>query len=334
MDRVIITGVTGAIGIALINNCIEHGTEVIALVRPDSDRNDRIPVHKLVHIIECDLDEIWELSLFIGNESDDVSVPEDYCKLAELRKSWNALDDNMAFLHLGWSGTTGEARNDMLLQNSNVKYALDAVSLASVLGCKVFLGVGSQAEYGRVESILKPDTPVAPENGYGMAKLCAGQMTRILCRQLGMKHIWTRVLSVYGPYDNENSMIISSIRKLLKSEMPLFTAGNQKWDYIYCDDAAKIILRLADAAVDTDADGKIFCIGSGTAMQLRDYITELRDAINPYAELGIGKVPYAKNQVMHLQADVTDIEKYTGFTEYTSFESGVRKTINWCRETM
>lgn len=75
---------------------------------------------------------------------------------------------------------------------------------AALLG---FVGAGSQAEYGRVNHALTPDTPCFPENGYGMAKLCAGQMSRVECEKLGLVHIWPRILSVYGPYDGKNAMI-------------------------------------------------------------------------------------------------------------------------------
>lgn len=97
-----------------------------------------------------------------------------------LREAAVELDDSCdAFFHLAWTGTVGAARNDMFQQNKNVEYALEAVELAASLGCKIFVGAGSQAEYGRVEGKLCADTPVFPENGYGIAKLCAGQMTRI-----------------------------------------------------------------------------------------------------------------------------------------------------------
>ena len=79
------------------------------------------------------------------------------------------------------------------------------------LGCKVFLGAGSQAEYGRVSGILRPDTPAFPENGYGMAKLCAGQMSRVECQTLGMDHVWARILSVYGPHDGPATMISGTV---------------------------------------------------------------------------------------------------------------------------
>ena len=82
---------------------------------------------------------------------------------------------------------------------------------AKTARCQVFIGAGSQAEYGRVEGVLTAQTPCFPENGYGMAKLCAGQMSRVECQTLGMAHIWTRILSVYGPHDGPATMILSLI---------------------------------------------------------------------------------------------------------------------------
>ena len=82
--------------------------------------------------------------------------------------------------------------------NDNVKQCLDAVFASKSLGCKVFVGAGSQAEYGNKGGVMRPDTFPEPISGYGMAKLCAGQMTRYLCKQAGIKHVWPRILSVYG----------------------------------------------------------------------------------------------------------------------------------------
>lgn len=302
MERIIITGPTGAIGIALIQQCIQDGTEVYAVCRKNSKRIKRIPKHTKIHIREYDLDELKDISV-----SD---IPK--CDV---------------FYHLGWEATTGESRNDMSLQLKNVQYTLDAVRVAERLGCKVFVGAGSQAEYGRSEGKLNESTPVFPENGYGMAKLCAGQMSRIECNKRGIKHIWTRILSVYGPYDNEASMIVQTIQKLLQGEKPVFTKAEQLWDYLYCEDAARALFLLGKSG----KGNKTYCIGSGKAHKLVDYIYMLRDQINPESPLGIGEIPYGKNQVMYLCADIKDLQEDTGFQPKVSFEEGIRNTISWKR---
>lgn len=182
MKRVIITGATGAIGTALIKELISNEIEVLVFCREGSKRNLQIPSHRLVTKQYCSLENLST----IENES---------------HKTYDV------FYHFAWEGTTGAVRDDMYLQNQNVRYALDAVAAANRFGCHTFIGAGSQAEYGRVEGLLKPDTPPFPETGYGIGKLCAGQMTREYAHQLGMRHIWTRILSVYGPNDNKKVLL-------------------------------------------------------------------------------------------------------------------------------
>ncbi len=302
MKRIVITGATGAIGMALIGLCIQRNVEVLVLCRKESARAGRIPEHPLVHVQYCDLEQM---------------------------KSWRPAVDTTydAFYHLAWAGTTGAARNDMYLQNKNVEYTLDAVGLASRLGCGVFIGAGSQAEYGRTEGKLNGQTPVRPENGYGIAKLCAGLMSREECHRLGMRHIWTRVLSVYGPCDGDNSMIMTSIRKLLNGEEPALTPGEQMWDYLYSGDAARAFLALGEKG----KDGSVYCIGSGEARPLREYLFQLRDAVDPNLSLGLGRIPYGERQVMYLCADIEQLRKDTGFVPEVSFEEGIRKTVEWGR---
>ena len=205
MKRAVIAGATGAIGTALLNELINNNIEVLVLVRSDSKRKNNIHDSTLVSVIECCMNDYSVLDNLTGSEYD-------------------------VFYHFAWAGTAGPERNDMYLQNMNVKYSLDAVGLAKRFGCKRFIGAGSQAEYGRYEGVLSPDTPTFPEMGYGYAKLCAGQMTRDYAHQLDMEHIWVRILSVYGPHDGAQSMVMSTINKLLNGEIPQFTKGEQMWD--------------------------------------------------------------------------------------------------------
>lgn len=304
MKRVVITGPTGSIGIALINKLVNEGVKVIAVCRPGSKRIERIPNNELVSVVECGLEEISKLSDMIKEKCD-------------------------IFYHFAWDGTFGNSRNDMEMQNNNVKYALDAVRVAKELRCSKFIGAGSQAEYGRVEGTLTNTTPAFPENGYGIAKLCAGQMTRILCEQLGIEHIWTRILSIYGPYDGENTMIMSVIGKLLKGAKPSLTAGEQMWDYLYSKDVANAFYLIAQKG----KSGSIYCLGGGKARPLREYVEILRDEIDKDLPLGIGDIPYGDKQVMHLCADIDNLVEDTGFKTQYSFEEGIKETIEWCKDS-
>lgn len=302
IDSVVITGPTGAIGMAVCAKMLEEGITVWAVCRPDSPRIEFLPKSKKLHLVMCDVDNFSKLPQLIPDTQD-------------------------AFFHFAWAHTIGAGRNDMTAQVNNINCTLEAVRAAAELKCKVFVGAGSQAEYGRVDGILHADTVCNPENGYGMAKLCAGQMSRVECQRFGIDHIWTRILSVYGPYDSSATMIYSTICKLLAGEKPTLTAGTQIWDYLYSKDAADAFYHMALRG----KNGAIYPLGSGEARPLREYIEILRDTINPELPLGLGEIPYGTLQVMHLQADISALKEDTGFIPCTKFEEGIRNTIEWIR---
>lgn len=299
MKSAVVTGPTGAIGVALINNLLANGVKVYAVTRPDSQRISRIP-EKAVTVL-CPFDGVDNLP--------------------------NLIDDNVnIFYNLAWAGASGPGRNDVSLQLSNVSNSINAVEAAAALGCSKFVGAGSQAEYGRADVKLTPFTPSNPETGYGIAKLSAGYLTRLRCSQLGLQHNWVRILSVYGPFDGENTLIISVIRQLLECKTPKLTPGDQLWDYIYSQDAAEALRLIGEKG----HDGSVYCLGSGVSRPIKEYVSFIRDMIAPDAELDFGAVPYSDHQIMHLCADISLLTEHTGFLPATDFKSGIQKTVEWC----
>ena len=302
MKSAIVTGPTGAVGSALCAYLLEKGVRVYAVVRPGSKRVSNLP--EGVSLVPCDLTQMHRLRTLVPEGAD-------------------------VFFHLAWAHTIGAGRNDMNAQIENIRYAVDAVQAASDLDCGVFVGAGSQAEYGRVEGKLTAQTPCFPENGYGMAKLCAGEMTRVECAKHGLRHQWVRILSVYGPHDTDRTMISMVIEKLLRREKPALTEGLQQWDYLYAGDAAAALYSVACHG----CDGRIYPVGSGQARPLREYIEILRNQIDPSLPLGFGELPYSSGQVMFLQADISSLTRDTGWAPRVAFEDGIRYTIENYRKT-
>jgi len=295
--KAIVTGASGMIGSALIRLLLKENYEIIAIVRPNSKKIENIPKDDKITIVECDLSSLKSL---FDNFSE--------CDL---------------FFHFGWIGTMGNSRNDAYLQLKNIEYTLDAVNLAKKSGCETFVGAGSQAEYGLTDEKLSPTTPVNPVTGYGIAKYSAGKLSKLLAKELGIKHCWGRILSVYGPGDN-NSMIMSCINSISNNEPFDTTKGDQLWDYLYCDDCAQAFYDIAKKG----NDGKAYPIGSGMIKPLKEYINIIKDLINPDFEVGFGKIDYFPNQVMYLCADINELTKDTGFKPKITFKEGIQIIIN------
>lgn len=300
MKSVVVDGATSMLGLALINECIEKKIKVLAIARKGSKRLERLPKSGYVEIVLCDQEEMADL---------DVESMEKY----------------EVYYHFAWGNVLAQERRNVTLQEPNIGYTFDAVHLAKRLGCKRFVGAGSQAEYGRVSGLIGPDTPVNPEVAYGVAKYAAGKMAMILCDSLAIECIWTRTFSVYGIGDNDTTLIMYTIDKLFKGERPIFTKAEQKWDYLYSKDAGEAFLLIGEKG----KKGKTYCIGSGESRPLWEYIYAVRDEVDPRLTLGIGEMEYAPLQVMNLQADISDLKKDTGFEPRYSFEEGIRETIEW-----
>lgn len=296
IKKAIITGATGGVGSSIIEELISNGTQVLVLTRK-SIRQKNIPISNLVTVKDVSLENLKNYST--NGETYD------------------------AFFHLGWAGTTGAARNDKEMQQLNVEYTLDAMELAQKFGCKVFVGAGSQAEYGRTNEILTPFTDTNPENEYGRAKLKAGILMHKYGKQLGLRTVWVRIVSIFGK-DNDNSMPMSTINKLLNNEEPEFTPAEQLWDFLYCKDGAKAFVKAAEHG----KNGATYVIGSGVKRPLKDYILTISKMINPTIKLHFGAIPYAQNQVMNLCADISDIYNDTGWKPEYTFEQAVQEIYN------
>ena len=296
IKNIIVTGATGAVGSAVVRRAIENGMDVTCIVHLGSKRLGNLPQSDKVHIVECDLHDYGTLS-------------------------FNGQYD--AFIHLSWEKTFGASRDDAEVQTRNIQYTLDAVQLAHRCGCSVFVGAGSQAEYGVQSVDLTPELPVKPESGYGIAKYAAGKLSAMLCKNLSMRQCWVRILSVYGPNDGENSLISYLIREFKAGNSPQLTKCEQMWDYLYADDAADAILAVAEKGV----DGKAYPLGSGKGRRLSEYVEDTKNIINPTIAVQFGAKEYYPHQPMHLVADISELSEDTGWAPIIDYREGINRII-------
>lgn len=310
MHRALVTGGTGVTGTALVRYLLSQGIEVVALVRPGSHRMKYLPEDDLLHVVSCGMDE--------------------YMSIDKEVEPYLPID---VFFHLAWDGSTlvnkANSRDNMLLQTANIMRTIEAVELCRRMNCECFLLTGSQAEFGTKNRPIDETMCSFPENGYGTAKLCAENMTRILCQKYGIRHICARLFSVYGPYDGTNSLIDTSIRKLLQGKNPQYTKGLQKWDFLFSFDAARALFLLAEFG----KDGEMYCVASGESDYLANYIRIIHEIVAPMIPPALGTLEYGTNPVMVLSADIRKLKSATGFEPVTSFAEGIETTKHWLIES-
>ena len=300
MEYVIVTGANGFIGKTLVNALLEKGYHVVAL---DIRYDDVLANDSRVTCVNVMNREVAALA-------DEIPHQEYRC-----------------FFHLAWAGTSGPARADYAVQLNNVKLACDYIKLCSEIGCKRVVYASSINEMETYEYLQSDD--IEPTGGYiyGTGKLAAHLMGETVAKLNGIEFIPVIITNIYGVGEKSARMIYTSINKLIHKEHCSFTSGYQTYDFIYITDAINSIISVAEK-------GKAFnryYIGSGEPKPLREFLLEMRDIVDPEAELGLGDIPFKGVDISYSQFDLKKVERDTGYQNEVSFAEGIRMTAEYIR---
>lgn len=302
MNKILITGATGFVGARVARLLVDQGRDVALLMRSESNSRRIEDLLDRCTILQGDMSSLEKLR----------SPLRDFAP--------------QAVLHLAWEGVKGADRNSPI-QMRNVSSSIDLYRLTAELGCRHFIGLGSQAEYGQLQGKISESGPARPTTVYGSAKFATGLLLERAAATSDRPFAWLRLFSSYGPDDDPSWMIPYMITRLLAGEKPSLTQAEQMWDYLHVDDAAAGIV----AALDADARG-FFNLGSGQSRPLRTIIESIRDLIDPSLPLGFGEVPYRPDQVMHLEADITSLSSASGWMPQITLEDGLHDLVGRCRQ--
>ncbi|EHL15612.1 hypothetical protein HMPREF9629_01736 [Peptoanaerobacter stomatis] len=213
MKNIVITGATSFIGIHLIRELTkDNNNKLHIIVRENNKKKEKlkkIEKEKNIDVYKIDMDEYFKIKEYINFKPD-------------------------ILIHLSWNGIRKPQRDDEILQENNYLNSIDLFENMVELGCKKIINIGSQAEYGISDKTISEDDETSPNTWYGIykLKLCNEMFNRFKEKDLNLYHI--RVFSIYGIGDDDNTLIMSSIKKL-KQNMDLeLTESSQNWNFFKC----------------------------------------------------------------------------------------------------
>ncbi|CQR70530.1 dTDP-4-dehydro-6-deoxyglucose reductase [Sporomusa ovata DSM 2662] len=306
MNKVIITGANGFIGTELIRQMSERCEKIYAIIKDEQESIDAIRDFENVEIIYCELAQIDRLSSLIKEKAIDCCF------------------------HLAWAGSTGDARGDYALQLMNVHYACDVVMALIKMNCKRFVGAGTLAELD-VQNYIPTDgaTPNLTSE-YGTAKLTAHYLTKAICAQNGIEHVWVRLSNTYGVGNRTGNFINFASKLMLEGKPANFTAATQTYDFVYVTDT----IRAMIAAAEKGKANCVYYLGSNSERPLKEYICMIRDAIDPSIELHLGAVSFNGICLPPEMFSGKKLHEDTGFVPNVDFADGIKTTVEWLRTQM
>lgn len=133
---------------------------------------------------------------------------------------------------------------------------------------------------------------------------------------------------VYGPLDGPTKFVPTILAQLMDpaaAEISL-TAGRQKRDFVFVADVVDAYMRVIANAETAHPGFVAYEAGTGTSIELRQFVELLRQATRSNSTLVFGAIPYRTGEIMDSQANLSALNAL-GYCPRTSLEEGIRSLV-------
>jgi len=200
-----------------------------------------------------------------------------------------------------------------------------------------FHHISTDEVYGDLEGtsdLFTESTPYAPSSPYSASKASSDHLVRAWHRTYGFPVIITNCSNNYGPYHFPEKLIPLVILNALDGKvLPIYGTGNQIRDWLFVEDHARALYQVVTEGV----VGETYNIGGHNEKQnievvktICSILDELKPQANtqPYEAL----IAFVKDRPGHdlrYAIDASKIKNDLGWIPEETFETGIRKTIEW-----
>jgi dTDP-glucose 4,6-dehydratase len=202
-----------------------------------------------------------------------------------------------------------------------------------------FHHVSTDEVYGDLvgtDCLFTETTPYSPSSPYSASKAASDHLVRAWGRTYGLPVLITNCSNNYGPYHFPEKLIPHVIlNALLGKALPIYGDGLQIRDWLYVEDHAKALIKVI-----TEGEiGETYNIGGHnekTNLEVVETICDLLEDLVPEKPAGVdtyrGLITFVKDRPGHdarYAIDASKIERELGWVPGESFETGLRKTVQW-----
>ena len=202
-----------------------------------------------------------------------------------------------------------------------------------------FHHISTDEVYGDLESLddfFTETTPYAPSSPYSASKAGSDHLVRAWHRTFGLPVLVTNCSNNYGPFHFPEKLIPHVILNALHGkQLPVYGDGSQIRDWLYVEDHARALYTV----VSTGKVGETYNIGGHNEkrnLEVVETICDLLEELRPEKVAGIQHyrdlITFVKDRPGHdarYAIDADKIQRELGWVPQESFESGIRKTVQW-----
>lgn len=331
MTGVLVTGAAGFIGAAVSQQLLSQGREVVGVDNVNSYYDVRLKYHRLdvlrqhsgftfKQIDIADADAMAQLGSVVKGKAIVHLAAQ-----AGVRHSLKQPRDYVASNLVGYANIAELARN---AKSPHLVYA----STSSVYG------LDAERPFRETHSVRHP------LNLYAATKVANEAIAHAYSHLFALPTTGLRFFTVYGPAGRPDMSPFIFARKMLRGEnIELYDSGNGVRDYTYIDDIVEGILAVIDRPAESDpsfdaarpaadrstAPFRVFNIGSGNPIVVRDYLDLLSRALGVTPR--IEHRPAQDGDMDATHADTNALREATGWQPRTSLAEGTARLAEWSR---
>ncbi len=202
-----------------------------------------------------------------------------------------------------------------------------------------FHHISTDEVYGDLDStddLFTENTSYSPSSPYSASKAASDHLVRAWGRTYRLPVIITNCSNNYGPYHFPEKLIPHIILNALHGKsLPVYGDGSQIRDWLYVEDHAKALLKV----VSEGETGETYNIGGHnekTNLEVVKTVCNLLEELAPEKPIGVNRyqdlIIFVKDRPGHdarYAIDASKIDRELGWVPEESFESGLRKTVQW-----
>ena len=192
--------------------------------------------------------------------------------------------------------------------------------------------------------LFTEQTAYAPSSPYSASKASSDHLVRAWYRTYGLPSLVTNCSNNYGPFHFPEKLIPLTILNAIEMKpLPVYGSGNQIRDWLYVEDHARALVLVATCG----KIGETYNIGGYNEIRNIDVVETICSILDELLPLGERDVKIAEDQAlisysslvafvkdrsghdMRYAIDASKIERELGWQPQESFESGIRKTVQW-----
>jgi len=194
-------------------------------------------------------------------------------------------------------------------------------------GVEKFIHISTDEVYGSLGTtgLFTEESPLNPTSPYAASKAASDLVVQSYAKTYGFPAIILRCSNNYGPFQFPEKLIpLMIIKASNNEELPVYGDGQNIRDWIYVTDYGTAILRVLERGI----PGEVYNVGSNNEWKNIDIVRLILEEMHKPLSL----IMFVKDRPAHdrrYAIDSTKIQRDLGWKPETSFEKGIRQTIDW-----